>query len=85
MVTEKAPTTTIPFVKSHEIDYSVVLCALSIRSGASTAWLVFIPVVIFIITAVSNGANLTDGIDGLATGTSAIIGVTLLGVCVCIG
>jgi phospho-N-acetylmuramoyl-pentapeptide-transferase len=51
----------------------------SINKGlADYAWLIFIPVVIFIITAVSNGANLTDGIDGLATGTSAIIGATLL-------
>ncbi|MCX6200058.1 MAG: phospho-N-acetylmuramoyl-pentapeptide-transferase [Bacteroidetes bacterium] len=77
MVTEKAPTTTIPFLKSHEIDYSVVLCAIN-KDWCKYAWLIFIPVVIFIITAVSNGANLTDGIDGLATGTSAIIGVTLL-------
>ncbi|MFN8322525.1 MAG: phospho-N-acetylmuramoyl-pentapeptide-transferase [Chitinophagales bacterium] len=77
MVTEKAPTTTIPFLKSHEIDYSVVLCAIN-KEWRSYSWLIFIPVVIFIITAVSNGANLTDGIDGLATGTSAIIGVTLL-------
>lgn len=77
MVTEKAPTTTIPFLKSHEIDYSIVLCAIN-KDWCKFAWLIFIPVVIFIITAVSNGANLTDGIDGLATGTSAIIGVTLL-------
>ncbi|MBK7148846.1 MAG: phospho-N-acetylmuramoyl-pentapeptide-transferase [Bacteroidetes bacterium] len=77
MVTEKAPTTTIPFLKSHEIDYSIVLCAIN-KDWCKYAWLIFIPVVIFIITAVSNGANLTDGIDGLATGTSAIIGVTLL-------
>lgn len=77
MLTQKAPTTTIPFLKSHEIDYSVVLCAIN-KDWCKYAWLIFIPVVIFIITAVSNGANLTDGIDGLATGTSAIIGVTLL-------
>lgn len=77
MVSEKAPTTTIPFVKSHEIDYSVILSSIN-KDWAGYAWLIFIPVVIFIITAVSNGANLTDGIDGLATGTSAIIGVTLL-------
>lgn len=77
MITKKAPTTTIPFVKSHEIDYSVIICAFS-KDYCKYAWLIFIPVVIFIITAVSNGANLTDGIDGLATGTSAIIGVTLL-------
>jgi phospho-N-acetylmuramoyl-pentapeptide-transferase len=77
MLTEKAPTTTIPFLKSHEIDYSVVLTSIN-KGLANYAWLIFIPVVIFIITAVSNGANLTDGIDGLATGTSAIIGATLL-------
>lgn len=77
MITEKAPTTTIPFVKSHEIDYSVIICAFG-KDYCKYAWIIFIPVVIFIITAVSNGANLTDGIDGLATGTSAIIGVTLL-------
>ena len=77
MVSEKAPTTTIPFFKNHEIDYSVILSSIN-KDWAGYAWLIFIPVVIFIITAVSNGANLTDGIDGLATGTSAIIGVTLL-------
>ncbi|HLP51374.1 MAG TPA: phospho-N-acetylmuramoyl-pentapeptide-transferase [Chitinophagales bacterium] len=77
MLTEKAPTTTIPFIKSHEIDYSVILSSIN-EDWGKYAWLIFIPVVIFIITAVSNGANLTDGIDGLATGTSAIVGVTLL-------
>ncbi len=77
MLTEKAPTTTIPFIKSHEIDYSAVICWIN-KDACNYAWLVFIPIVIFIITAVSNGANLTDGIDGLATGTSAIIGVTLM-------
>ncbi len=77
MVSQKAPTTTIPFVKTHEIDYSALLCNFN-KSWCKYAWLIFIPVVIFIITAVSNGANLTDGIDGLATGTSAIIGVTLM-------
>lgn len=77
MLTEKAPTTTIPFLKNHEIDYSVIVCAIN-KDWCKYAWLIFIPVVIFIITAVSNGANLTDGIDGLATGTSAIVGATLL-------
>jgi phospho-N-acetylmuramoyl-pentapeptide-transferase len=77
MVTQKAPTTTIPFLKGHEIDYNVVLCSFN-KEWCKYSWLIFIPVVIFIITAVSNGANLTDGIDGLATGTSAIIGITLL-------
>jgi phospho-N-acetylmuramoyl-pentapeptide-transferase len=77
MLTEKAPTTTIPFLKTHEIDYSILLCAIN-KDWCKYAWIIFIPVVIFIITAVSNGANLTDGIDGLATGTSAIVGSTLL-------
>jgi phospho-N-acetylmuramoyl-pentapeptide-transferase len=77
MKTEKAPTTTIPFFKNHVIDYSIILCAFN-KNLCNYSWLIFIPVVIFIITAVSNGANLTDGIDGLATGTSAIIGITLL-------
>lgn len=68
--------TTIPFFKNNELDYAQFVE----RWGAEPsrwAWLVFIPIVIFIVTAVSNGANLTDGIDGLATGTSAIVGVTL--------
>jgi phospho-N-acetylmuramoyl-pentapeptide-transferase len=77
MVTQKAPTTTIPFLKGHEINYDVVLCSIE-KEWCKYSWLIFIPVVIFIITAVSNGANLTDGIDGLATGTSAIVGITLL-------
>lgn len=67
--------TTIPFVKNHEFNYSKLLPA----SMRDYTWLLYILVVIFIITAVSNGANLTDGLDGLATGTSAIIG-TLLGI-----
>jgi phospho-N-acetylmuramoyl-pentapeptide-transferase len=70
-------TTTIPFVKTHEINYSKFLTDINPAWG-QYAWLIFIPIVMFIITAVSNGANLTDGIDGLATGTSAIIGATLL-------
>ena len=67
--------TTIPFVKNHEFNYSKLLPA----SWRGYTWLLYILVVIFIITAVSNGANLTDGLDGLATGTSAIIG-SLLGI-----
>lgn len=67
------PITTIPFVKSHEFNYSKLLPA-AIR-GAT--WILYIVIVIFIITAVSNGANITDGLDGLATGTSALIGVCL--------
>ena len=68
--------TTIPFIKGHEFDYSKILKPFT-KNYKDFAWLIFIPIVILIITAVSNGANLTDGIDGLATGTSAIIGSTL--------
>jgi phospho-N-acetylmuramoyl-pentapeptide-transferase len=69
--------TTLPFIKSHSFNYSKILKFINPAWG-KYGWLIFIPIVIFIITAVSNGANLTDGIDGLATGTSAIIGATLL-------
>ena len=68
--------TTIPFVKDNEFDYADLLWFLG-EDANKYAWIVFIPIVIFIVTAVSNGANITDGLDGLATGTSAIIGVTL--------
>ena len=68
---EKSTSTTIPFVKNNELDYAELL-AWTGEGYRDWAWLVFIPIVIFIITAVSNGANLTDGIDGLAAGTSAI-------------
>ena len=67
----KATTTTIPFTKNNELDYAQILKPFT-DDYQNWAWLVFIPIVIFIITAVSNGANLTDGIDGLAAGTSAI-------------
>lgn len=69
----KAPITTIPFVKIHEFNYSKLLPT----SWRDYTWVLYILIVIFIITAVSNGSNLTDGLDGLATGTSAIIGVLL--------
>jgi phospho-N-acetylmuramoyl-pentapeptide-transferase len=68
--------TTIPFVKDNEIDYAKLVTWIN-PDFAKYAWLVFIPIVIFIIMAVSNGANLTDGIDGLAAGTSVIIVLTL--------
>lgn len=72
----KSTKTSIPFVKNNEFDYSVLISWMG--NGYETlAYLVFIPIVILIIMAVSNGANLTDGMDGLATGTSAIIGATL--------
>jgi phospho-N-acetylmuramoyl-pentapeptide-transferase len=68
----KATLTTIPLLKNNEFDYQSLIGWMG-DSSKSYTWLVFIPIVIFIITAVSNGANLTDGIDGLAAGTSAII------------
>jgi len=70
-VYEKSTATTIPFFKNNEFDYAEVL-AWTGEGYEKWAWLIFIPMVIFIITAVSNGANLTDGIDGLAAGTSAV-------------
>jgi len=73
----KSLETTIPFIKNNEFDYSWLISFLG-DGYKKWAWLIFIPIVILIVTAVSNGANITDGIDGLATGTSAIIGVTLM-------
>ncbi len=73
---EKSTKTTIPFVKENEFDYSELITWIN-PEYSKYAWIVFIIVSIFIITAVSNGANLTDGIDGLAAGTSAIIVLTL--------
>ena len=73
---KKSSETTIPFVKDNAFDYAWLLRWAG-DAAADWAWLVFIPIVILIVTAVSNGANLTDGIDGLATGTSAIIGLGL--------
>jgi phospho-N-acetylmuramoyl-pentapeptide-transferase len=72
-VKSEVPITTIPFVKSHEFNYSKLLP----EALRSYTWILYVLIVIFIITAVSNGANITDGIDGLATGVSAIIGVCL--------
>lgn len=69
--------TTIPFVKNNEFNYASLLKGFGVDYN-KWGWLIFIPIVIFIITAVSNGANLTDGLDGLATGTSAIIVAVLL-------
>lgn len=70
--------TTIPFRKNNELDYSKALFFLDEAGQSKWAFLIYIPVVIFIVTAVSNAANLTDGIDGLATGVSAIVGAALL-------
>jgi phospho-N-acetylmuramoyl-pentapeptide-transferase len=72
----KSTKTTIPFVKNHEFDYGKLLWFLG-HPAYKWKWLIFIIAIIIIITAVSNGANITDGLDGLATGTSAIIGITL--------
>ena len=71
------PVTTIPFLKTHEFNYAKLISWLG-EGYEKYAWLIYILIVVFIITAVSNGANITDGIDGLATGTSALIGVTLV-------
>ena len=68
--------TTIPFVKNNEFNYNSILETFGI-TNPKLVWIIFIPIIIFIISAVSNGANLTDGIDGLAAGTSAIIVFTL--------
>ncbi|MFL9845675.1 phospho-N-acetylmuramoyl-pentapeptide-transferase [Flavobacterium rhizosphaerae] len=73
---EKSTATTIPFLKDNEFDYAELLSWIG-DDYKNYAWLIFIPIVIFIITAVSNGANLTDGIDGLAAGTSAIVVLAL--------
>lgn len=72
----KSTKTTIPFFKNNEFDYAKLVWFLG-EHADKFAWLVFILATILIVTGVSNGANLTDGLDGLATGTSAIIGVTL--------
>ncbi|MFN3952624.1 MAG: phospho-N-acetylmuramoyl-pentapeptide-transferase [Thermaurantimonas sp.] len=73
---KKSIKSTIPFLKNNELDYSAVVQWFGL-DGYTWGWIVYIPIVIFIITAVSNGANLTDGLDGLATGTSAISSVAL--------
>jgi phospho-N-acetylmuramoyl-pentapeptide-transferase len=72
----KTPITTIPFVKNHEFNYSKLISWMGPGADKYT-WIVYILVVTFIITAVSNGANITDGLDGLAAGVSAIIGAAL--------
>lgn len=72
----KTPITTIPFVKSHEFNYSKLISWIS-PSAEKFTWIPYIIIVTFIVTAVSNGANITDGLDGLAGGVSAIIGAGL--------
>ena len=76
---EKTPQTTIPFVKNHNFNYEWLTEWIPDKDTATTCgWIVFVLIVIFVVTAVSNGANLTDGLDGLCAGTSAIIGAALL-------
>lgn len=77
MPTEKIAISTVPFAKNNEFDYSGMLFWMNDKDAHEWAWMVFIPIVIFIVTAVSNGANITDGIDGLAAGTSTVILLTL--------
>ena len=71
----KSTKTTIPFVKNHELDYAKIITWMGDWAN-NWVWLVYVLIVILVVTATSNGANLTDGIDGLATGTSAIVGST---------
>ena len=74
---ERETISTVPFMKNNEFDYSKILFWMDEASQEEWAWFIFIPLVIFIVTAVSNGANITDGIDGLAAGTSVVILGTL--------
>jgi phospho-N-acetylmuramoyl-pentapeptide-transferase len=83
LLDRRQPNTTIPFVKGNELNYSSVM-GLFGREARKYTWILYVLVVVFIITAVSNGANITDGIDGLAAGTSAII-VLALGVLTYLG
>ena len=76
MVHVKTTLTNIPFLKDNQLDYQIFLWFLG-DNAENWVWIIFIPVIIIIVTAVSNGANLTDGLDGLATGVSAIIGAAL--------
>jgi len=73
----KTSLTNVPFMKGNEMNYTSFLPFLSAEMAKKWVWIIFIPMIIIIVTAVSNGANLTDGLDGLATGVSAIIGATL--------
>jgi len=73
----KSTKTTIPFVKNNEFNYAWLVAFIPESLRKPATWLIYVLIVIFIVTAVSNGANLTDGLDGLATGTSAIIGTAL--------
>ena len=75
-IAKKSSRTTVPFFKNNEFDYHDLTSWIG-KSFDEYAWILFVIIVVFIITAVSNGANMTDGLDGLATGISAIIGATL--------
>lgn len=75
---DKAPVTTIPFVKNHNFDYSWLTSWMGNNAAETGGWIFFLLVTIFFVSATSNGANLTDGLDGLTTGCSAIIGVALV-------
>lgn len=78
-IMEKTPQTTIPFVKNHNFNYEWLTEWIPGEKESTTAgWIAFVVIVIFVVTAVSNGANLTDGLDGLCAGTSAIIATALL-------
>lgn len=77
MPEERLQVSTVPFMKNNEFDYSKILFWMDEQEAQEWSWIVFIPIVIFIVTAVSNGANITDGIDGLAAGTSTVILLTL--------
>ena len=76
----KSPQTTIPFVKNNNFDYTSLTKWMG-KHAATGGWILFIIVTIFVVTAVSNGANITDGLDGLATGTSAVIATALAIMC----
>ena len=73
----KSPQTTIPFVKNNNFNYQWLTSWMDKEAGETAGWIVFVFIVVLVVTATSNGANLTDGLDGLAAGTSAIIGVAL--------
>jgi len=76
-VNVKSTKTTIPFIKDNEFDYSWLVPFAKGKTKVLLGWLVFMAIVVFVVVSVSNGVNLTDGLDGLATGTSAVAGVTL--------
>jgi phospho-N-acetylmuramoyl-pentapeptide-transferase len=75
--TQKAPVTTIPFVKNHNFYYSILTEWMGGDAAEIGGWILFLIITVFFVSATSNGANLTDGLDGLATGCSAIIGIAL--------